>query len=155
MNLTGIMKLRKHFQKHHWQCKEWCFECCTAIWLTVDERKLMKKELLRKWLTNPPKWKWDDHCEYLTTEWKCSVYNQRPIICRSFSDQKLLIRVWDRKILTQSCTYWSWEIVEAPQSFVDYSSDLMKKWILNEYWEKLMKEVEQEKKTKENITNKQ
>jgi Fe-S-cluster containining protein len=79
-----INKIRQQCDNWFIKCNDWCFECCGVIIFSKEEDRLMKKELLKQGLKTPPNWKWNKYCEYLTTEWKCSVYNQRPVICRMF-----------------------------------------------------------------------
>lgn len=90
----------------------------------------MRKELIKNWYKEPPKWKGSWYCEFLTTEWKCSVYNQRPIICRSFSDTRLIMKRWDRQVKTQSCTYSKPKELTASTEFIRYWKDLYSKWIV-------------------------
>lgn len=91
MNLNAIKKLRAQLDNHRYKCKEGCFECCTAVPTTEEEAKLIEKELRKQGYTKPPQGKGEKYCEMLTPEGKCSVYNQRPIICRAFSDIKYRI----------------------------------------------------------------
>ena len=125
MNLKALKILRDQLSKNYYKCKDWCYECCTAVPLTMIEIDLMKKELRRQGYTEPPNGKGDLYCEFLTTDWRCSVYNQRPIICRSFSGTKFRITKWERSILTPSCTYGDWRIKEATKEFIDYGMEVM------------------------------
>ncbi|NDK08266.1 hypothetical protein EOM39_03375 [Candidatus Gracilibacteria bacterium] len=79
----NIHKLRGQI-KGNAKCIDGCYQCCGAIIFAKEELKEMKKELLRKGLKEPPKGKGDGFCEYLDNNGKCSVYNQRPMICRIF-----------------------------------------------------------------------
>jgi len=130
MNLNKLKKLREQLDKHKYKCKEGCFSCCTRTPALEEELKMMEKELRRQGYTNPPNWKWDQYCEMLTPEGKCSVYSQRPIICRWFSDIGYKITKNWRSMVTQSCTYWTQEIRTATHEFVQYWDELMKKGVI-------------------------
>ena len=91
-----IKKLRTQLENTKWKCKKSCFECCTRITMTELEKDKMDKLLLKKWFSAPPQGKGKDFCEYLDVEWKCSVYEERPIICRAF---------WTIDITGLQCTY--------------------------------------------------
>ena len=65
-------------------CKQNCFECCTSINLSNEEKTRMQLVLEKQGLKSPPNGKGEEHCEYLTQEGQCSVYEERPIICRMF-----------------------------------------------------------------------
>ncbi len=107
-----INKIRKQIV---WKikCHNWCYDCCWVIMFTKEEEILMKKELRKQWIKKPPNWKWDEMCEYLTSEWKCSVYNQRPIICRIFwivdNPRTICIKLENVKLMKESFEmkkYW-------------------------------------------------
>lgn len=124
MNLKALKILRDQISKKYYKCKDWCYECCTAVPLTMIEIDLMKKELRKQWYSEPPNGKGTWYCEFLTTEWKCSVYNQRPIICRSFSGYKYSMTVKWKTIHTQSCTYWDGKVVVSSKEFIDYGLEV-------------------------------
>lgn len=106
-----------------------CFECCTFIKLSRYEKDRMLKLLKKKWIKEPPKWKWDDYCEFLDTDWKCSVYEERPLICRAFGHTKDL-----------KCSYHgSCAVHEMPEWFKEYRVD--KKLIFNKATERLIKKM--------------
>lgn len=130
MKQKVIKKLREQLSKVNYKCKEWCFECCTVVPVYPDELKAIKIELLKKWYKEPPNWKGDWYCEFLTSEGKCSVYNQRPIICRSFSNIKYILKRWNRQVPTQSCTYWDWKEETATPEFIKYWLEVLEKWIV-------------------------
>lgn len=132
MNLNAIKKLRDDLNANRYKCKIWCYECCTIVPMSEQELKLMRKELLKNWYTDLPKWKWDDYCHFLTSDWKCSVYNQRPIICRSFSDIGWKFTKKWRSVVTQSCTYWEKKIVQATADFMRYIEHINENWIVME-----------------------
>lgn len=130
MNLNAIKKLRAQLDKHHYKCKEGCFECCTAVPTTEEEAKLIEKELRKQGYKEPPNGKGEKYCEMLTPEGRCSVYEQRPIICRGFSDIKYRIaRPW-KEVFTWACTYGSWEVRNASQEFIQYGKEILKKGIV-------------------------
>jgi len=58
-------------------CPKGCYKCCTAMKFSDEEYKRFR---------NAPKlWgKGKDYCEYLDSEGKCSIYEERPMICRAF-----------------------------------------------------------------------
>lgn len=141
MNLKVIQKLRNELQKINYKCREWCFECCTVIPFLKEEYKLMKEELLKKWFLTPPNWKWDQYCEFLTSEGKCSVYNQRPLICRSFSNRRFVVTRGEKKIATQSCTYWDPILTPATNEFSQYLEEVNKKGFINENAQYIVKEI--------------
>lgn len=124
MNINALRKLREELDKNYYKCKSWCFECCTAVPITENEIKLMTAELRRQWLEAPPNGKGDNYCEFLTTEGKCSVYNQRPIICRSFSWTKWILQNRNKKVATWHCTYWEWIEKIASTEFIRYGNEV-------------------------------
>lgn len=127
MNHHKLMKLRAQLDKHKYQCKSWCFECCTRTPALDQEVKIMVKELRKNGYTEPPRGKGPKYCEMLTTEGKCSVYSQRPIICRSFADIGYKIKTKDKEFITPSCTYWDTKIVMATHEFTQYGRELLDK----------------------------
>ena len=140
MKLNKLKKLQEYFWGYKYKCKSWCFSCCTAIDFLPEEEKLMKQELKKNWFDKPPNWKGEKHCEYLTENWKCSVYNARPMVCRVFSDLKIELKVWDKKALTQSCTHWKKDIkTTAPVEFIRYLSEINEKWIKNQNYFNIIK----------------
>lgn len=121
MNYNALRKLRTQLNKTKYKCKESCFECCTAVPTTEEEIKLMTKELRRLGYDKPPNGKGDEYCEMLTPEGKCSVYDQRPIVCRSFSDKSYRLKKSGKpEVFTPTCTYWVRKIVEPTQEFIRY-----------------------------------
>lgn len=130
MKKHKLSKLKNRLSNFKYKCKENCFECCTAFPLLEEELKDIKKELRKQWYTEPPKWKWDKYCELLTTEWKCSVYNVRPVICRSFSDRVFIMKSKFRKIWTQCCTYWIPKQTEVINEYNEYWNEVIEKWII-------------------------
>lgn len=140
MNYSKIKKLHNALAKLRYKCKENCYECCTWFSFLEEEKKMMKKELMKQGYKQPPNWKGNNHCEYLTEKWKCSIYNARPVICRSFSDIKFLMRWPKGKVLTQSCTYWKQDrYVEADKDYMDYWETLLDRWLLNDNAENIIK----------------
>jgi len=79
-----IKALRKEFAFKNFKCKTSCFECCTAIEMTEVEKKRMDQSLRKQGIDKPPNGKGEKFCEYLGKDGKCSVYDERPIICRAF-----------------------------------------------------------------------
>lgn len=130
MNLNAIKKLRSQLDKHHYKCKEWCFECCTITPALDIEVKIMIKELRKKGYTETPKGKWPKYCEMLTPEGKCSVYEQRPIICRAFSDIGYRWKVNGKEIITPSCNYGTKNVVDASNEFKQYWKTLIEKGVI-------------------------
>lgn len=143
MKLNKLKKLQKDLDKFNYTCKKNCFECCCAISFLPEEEKLMKKELLKNWYKKPPNWKWNDFCEYLTKEWKCSVYKTRPIVCRSFWNIWFLLKWNWKKILTRVCTYAKTIVVQPSKEFMDYWDEVIKKWILNKNAENIINNLEE------------
>jgi len=132
MKINKLKALQKDLNNFKYKCKNGCFECCTKIIFLKEELILMKKELIKNWFKKPPNWKWNNYCEYLTKDWKCSVYNARPIICRTFSDISFLLKNKDKKYLTNICTYSKKRKVVVPSNeYLSYSKELMEKWISN------------------------
>ncbi len=66
------------------KCKEGCFECCTAVDYTEEEEKRMMRSLRKQGHKEPPNGKGKGYCKFLDKDGKCSVYRERPIICRAF-----------------------------------------------------------------------
>lgn len=66
----------------------------------------------------------------LTPEGKCSVYSQRPIICRSFSDIGYKMKAHGREIITPSCTYGETKVVDASHEFTKYGKTLLEKGVI-------------------------
>lgn len=54
---------------------EGCYECCTTFLMTKSEKEVLNK---KKKLWGKGK----QYCEFLDKQGKCSVYEDRPIICR-------------------------------------------------------------------------
>lgn len=130
MNISAIKKLREALAKNRYKCKEWCFECCTIVPISEKEIALMRKELYKNWFQEPPNGKGDGYCEFLTVDGKCSVYNQRPIICRSFSGTKYIMKRDGKSVPTQFCTYWDWHEEIASTEFTRYGMEIMDKWVI-------------------------
>jgi len=65
-------------------CLKDCFACCTAIKFLPAEKYAMDKLLRKKGISAPPAGKGKEYCEYLDADGRCSVYEERPIICRAF-----------------------------------------------------------------------
>ena len=79
-----ISKQLKHLREfvtknYEGKCKNGNYDCCGGVMMTPEE-----KERIDKVMPKAPYGKGKDYCEYLTKEGKCSVYDERPIICRSF-----------------------------------------------------------------------
>lgn len=102
----------------------------------------MKKELLKNWYKEPPNWKGKEYCEFLTTEWKCSVYKTRPIVCRSFWNIWFLLKYRDKEMLTRTCTYAKRIIVQPSKEFIDYWNEVIKEWIMNKNFEDIFNSLE-------------
>lgn len=140
MKIKRLKELQRYFWSYRYKCKSWCYECCTAIDFLPEEQKAMKQELKKNWFLAPPNWKGEKYCEFLTQNWKCSVYNARPMVCRAFSDLKLVLKVWEQKALTQSCTHWKTNIVTtAPFEFIKYLSEVNENGIKNENYFNIVK----------------
>lgn len=140
MKENKLKKLISELNKYRYKCKQWCYSCCTWINFLPEEFKLMQKELRKQWYTTAPNWKWSKYCEYLTIEWKCSVYNARPIVCRSFSNYWFLMR-WNWKtVVTQTCIYWEKKIVIASKEFIEYWKEVLEKWMYNKNANKIMQD---------------
>lgn len=60
------------------------YEMCGPIQYSPIEQHYMDKELKKNGYKKPPCGKGSKYCEYLTKEGACSVYNERPIICRAY-----------------------------------------------------------------------
>lgn len=52
-----------------------CYQCCTTLLMTKSEKDILDK---KKKLYGKGK----QYCEFLNKEGKCSVYEDRPIVCR-------------------------------------------------------------------------
>ena len=125
MNLNVLKKLRAELDKKHYACKPGCFECCTVVPVTEEESNMMVAELRKLGYSEPPNGKGDEYCEFLTTEGRCSVYAQRPIICRSFSGTKYVMKKAGKSIVTQSCTYGDGHEETASVEFVRYGQSVL------------------------------
>jgi Fe-S-cluster containining protein len=71
---------KKH--SHAFQCKLGCHECCKPN-LTVNP---LEAEVLRRHLKNHPKEHesfGENRCVFLDKQGSCSVYEARPLVCRS------------------------------------------------------------------------
>lgn len=80
-----IRMVRDELSKVEFHCANYgCYECCTSINFTEEEFKRMNQCLRKQGIDKPPSGKGKNFCEYLNKEGKCSVYNERPIICRAF-----------------------------------------------------------------------
>jgi Fe-S-cluster containining protein len=117
-----ILNLRKLLNKRKLPCWN-CWECCWVIIFSKDELKEMTKSLKKQWLHSPPNWKWNKYCEYLTSEWKCSVYNSRPIICRWFWQIDLDSLKCPKKVFSN--------LIVQPNEMKQYRTQVMKDWIMN------------------------
>lgn len=129
MNLNAIKKLRDELDKHYYKCNPWCFECCTTVPIMEKELPMMIAELRRQGFEEPPNGKWDEYCEFLTAEGKCSVYAQRPMICRSFSWTKWILQKEGKKVATGHCTYGDWKEKIASPEFIRYWMEINKSGI--------------------------
>lgn len=58
------------------------YESCGYVPYTKIEQFKMTQELKRQGLKHPPQGKGKEYCEYLDKCGKCTVYQERPIICR-------------------------------------------------------------------------
>lgn len=141
MNYNALRKLRIELDKTKYKCKEGCYECCTAVPTTEEEIKLMTKELRRQGYDKPPNGKGDKYCEMLTPEGKCSVYAQRPIICRSFSDRAYRLKKANHDpVYTQTCSYGTPKITETTQEHIRYMLGLLDNGVVIGSVEKLKEE---------------
>lgn len=80
--LKGLRKFITDNYRGH--CRNGNYECCGGVMMTKEEKERIDAYLKLLGLKKPPQGKGKDYCEYLTKEGKCSVYAERPIICRSF-----------------------------------------------------------------------
>ncbi len=142
MKLNKLKKLNKQLDQFNYKCKKDCFECCTAISFLPEELRLMNKELLKNWYKKTPNWKWNNYCEYLTTEWKCCIYNARPIVCRSFWNIAFLLKHRDKEMLTRVCTYAKTIVVSPSKEFMDYWEEVLQKWIMNKNCETILENLD-------------
>lgn len=62
----------------------------------------MNKFLRKKGISAPPNGKGIEYCEYLDENGRCSVYEERPIICRAFGVVKSKLLVCKMENLPQS-----------------------------------------------------
>lgn len=85
-----LQRIRKSLDKYNRvQCRGQKAECCGAIMMTEEEKSLIESFLRKKTgSTTPPSGRGDDGCEYLTKDGKCSVYEERPLVCRGFGTIK-------------------------------------------------------------------
>ena len=81
---SKLAKLREYLSSGSCKCKSGCFECCTKIFFTDSEKQRMDQSLRERGINEPPNAKGDDYCEYLNENGQCSVYEERPIVCRAF-----------------------------------------------------------------------
>jgi Fe-S-cluster containining protein len=140
MKSNNLKRLIQELNQYRYKCKENCFECCTWFSFLPEEKKIIDKELKKQWYSEPPNWKWDKYCEYLTEQWRCSIYNARPIICRGFSNHSFIL-TWNwQKIATQTCTYWEKKLVIASKEFINYWIEVLNKWIYNKNAKNVMEE---------------
>lgn len=130
MKQNNYKKLVKELNWYRYKCKEGCYECCTSFPLLESELKEMKKELIKKWYTEPPNWIGWIYCQFLTKEWRCSVYNVRPIICRWFSNVKFRMIKKDKEAFTKNCSYAKERIINASKEFMEYWNELIEDWII-------------------------
>lgn len=115
------------------ECLKWCYECCTSINFTNEEKEEMEKEMKKNGYEQVPWWKWKDYCEYLNKDWKCSVYWARPFICRAF---------WNYKMPFMTCNHFAEEIHKwnwAKDNFYDEEINYIKEMFwqgspMNEGW---------------------
>ena len=119
----------------NWVCKKDCFACCWPIVFLKQEKILMDLELESKWLKEPPQWKVKKYCEYLDNNWKCSVYNNRPLVCRMFWNiEKLKCQFRKQTKFIKEDNKMQW-----------YSKRCMEEWVTNKCFENLYNEMEKEK----------
>ena len=124
-----IKKLREQLRKIKMNCWN-CYECCWIIMFTKDEKKLMDTYLIKKWIREPPNWKWNNYCEYLNINGKCSVYEQRPIICRMF---------WQVDHNACKCPIKDFQkTIPESNEMKNYRKKVMYKWIMCNNWEKIL-----------------
>lgn len=142
MNQQALQKLRNEFKRYSYKCQDGCYQCCTAVPILPQELKLMKEALLKQGVTEPPKWKGPWYCDFLTASGTCSVYNQRPIICRAFSNIQWVFKKNERKVKTWSCTYWEAKEIDASTLFIEYGKEsLEKSVVLSNVVEEMIAEV--------------
>lgn len=79
-----IRKLREFLADGSCKCPKGCFQCCTKIFFNPEEKKRMDQYLKESGHNSPPNGKGGEFCEYLNGQGGCSVYPERPIICRAF-----------------------------------------------------------------------
>lgn len=116
-----ILKLRKLLNKKI-DCWD-CYKCCWVIVFSKEEKRAMTSLLLKKGINVPPSGKWSLYCEYLDVSWKCSVYEQRPIICRWF---------WQVDHEALKCSIWKHtDHIAEPREMVQYRNKVMKDWVMN------------------------
>ena len=117
-------KIRKLRQLLNKKINCWsCYECCGVIIFSKEEKKAMNTVLLKKWIKSPPNWKGEKYCEYLDKDWKCSVYEQRPIICRGF---------WLVNHEALKCPIWKHtDHIAEPREMVQYRNSVLKDWVMN------------------------
>jgi len=77
-----IQFLREYFDQWLSVNCDGCYACCEATRMAQQELEAILRLLAKKWYKESPSWKWIGYCEYLDTDGKCVVYEERPIFCR-------------------------------------------------------------------------
>lgn len=110
-----------------------CYKCCGVIIFSKEEKRAMTKSLLKEGIKTPPNWKWDKYCEYLDKNWRCSVYEQRPIICRGF---------WLVDHEAFKCPIGKHtNTIPEPRGMIQYRDSVMKDWIMNKNADKILWDI--------------
>lgn len=127
-----LRKARVSIPQCVFKCKKWCWECCTSIDFSVEEKQRMDLALRNNGYIEPPNWKGKDFCEYLDLEGHCSVYDERPMICRAF---------WVVRTPFLYCEYNTEEQVankeaplDMPQEFMEYMDYMFKTGHYSNKW---------------------
>ena len=110
-----ITFLREYFEQ--WpevNCKGCKESCCGATRMTQQELESILRLLAKKWYKEAPMGKWVQYCEYLDTDGKCVVYEERPILCRIHGKMKGKYTVCDKN------DNFDKAIIPQPPELLDY-----------------------------------
>jgi Fe-S-cluster containining protein len=93
-SIRGLLKLKKDNDKVYLECLEGkCAKCCKTfnlIYINNNELKSKKSDLMLKFLNKKAYIKGTHQgCSYLSNDGTCSIYDNRPNVCRSYPWYKI------------------------------------------------------------------
>jgi len=84
MNIVQLIQYIRNYLNVPTTSTKGDYSSCGPITYSPLEQHYIDKELKKNGYKKPPCGKGGSYCEYLTNDGICSVYNERPIICRMY-----------------------------------------------------------------------